>query len=681
MADDKKLTTEPEVEKKKATETVHVPESDAKESKVASTPEAPARTADAPEAVEDGKTTETEKLAKPQTHYLAGAAVCPGAAFGRAQILNEGDLEIPHFSIDKTQTRAEFTRLRAAIHTVDKELEELQQETSEDIDAPSEALAFIELHRQILNDEALISETQGIIREKLINAEWALSYRLEEVRRSFEEIDDEYLSERVVDIAQVFERVQRVLSGRRRPSDSLSKSMSETAVILVARDFSPTDILILKRRRDISVAGLIFEFGSSTSHSSILARSLEIPTLVNVQNACELIRADDVLLMDADKGTVIVNPENDITSEVFERIKKLNAVRARQKKLKTTACVTVDGTQISLFANIALPEDAREAVQNGADGIGLFRSEFLFMNRPSFPSEDEQYENYLRVVRTMRGKPVTIRTMDLGGDKLPSDEALESVGIEPDSGTVNPVLGRRAIRFSLRHTELFLTQLRAILRAGASGNVRIMIPMLSHITQIEAVRLHIQRAQEQLKERGVKYAGNVALGGMIEVPAIALSLPFFMRHLDFASIGTNDLIQYLIAVDRQDPRVSFLYDPLHPAVISTIHSCITASNRMGKEISVCGEVAADPIFAIVLLGLGLRRYSMESGRIPAIKERLLSTKTSEAAALVRRIRRAHATEQIRKLLLDYCAKENIDLSSSGSSLSLRAAAFAGKPAH
>ena len=595
---------------------------------------------------------ETDTTAEPTT--LAGTSVSSGTAFGHAQMFAEGDLEIPHFMIDKTQTRAEFTRLRAAVHTVDKEFEELIEELNSEEDSPAEAIAFLELHRQLLNDETIIAETQDIIRERLINAEWALSLKLDDIRRSFEEIDDEYLADRIEDIAQVIERVQRVLSGRRRPADTVSRMMSESSVILVAEDFSPADILILKRRQDISITGLIIEKGAATSHSSILARSLEIPTLVNVTGACEAIETDDVLLMDADKGTVIVNPDKNDMPLMSDSIRRTNTARLRQRQLKAH-CVTSDGCAVSLLANLALPEDVKEAVANGADGVGLFRSEFLFMNRPDFPSEDEQFETYTRVVKAMRGKIVTIRTMDLGGDKLPSREALESIGVDPDKPIANPALGRRAIRFCLSHPDLFLTQLRAILRAGATGRVRLLVPMLAWVSEAGIVQSYVRRAQEELRERGVKFAENIQIGGMVEVPSAALCLKQFLRRLDFVSVGTNDLIQYLLAVDREDPDVSYLYDPLHPAVLSTLHNCINTAHRAGKEISVCGEAAADPVFAFLLLGMGLRHFSMESGRILPIKEFLLAANAAEAASLVRRIQRAHTIQDVRKHLLEYFA--------------------------
>ena len=349
---------------------------------------------------------------------LSGIAVFPGVALGQAQILSEGDLDIPHFSIEKTQTRSENLRLRAAVNTVDKELADVEESLSQNEDTPPEAFAFINLQRQILADESLINDTLAILKERLVNAEWALSLRMEELRRTFEAIDNDYLAERIDDISQVVERVQRVLSGRRRPADTVKLPTSEDKVILIAEDLDPADILILKRRRDLSLAGLVTSSGSTTSHAAILARSLEIPTLVSVEGAVSRIASDDVVLLDADRGTLTLHPNPALMPQVSQRIRELSAVRNRQRKLISCPCVTADNVPVSLQANIALPEDVRDAQRLGADGIGLFRSEFLFMNRPTPPSEDEQFEAYRRVIRAMKGKPVTIRTMDLGGDKV-----------------------------------------------------------------------------------------------------------------------------------------------------------------------------------------------------------------------------------------------------------------------
>lgn len=581
---------------------------------------------------------------------FSGIPVFPGVALGQAQILSEGDLEIPHFTIEKGQTRSEALRLRAAINSVDKELSEVAESLSQNPETPPEALSFINLHRQILADESLITDTLAIVKEKLINAEWALSLRMEELRRTFEAIDNDYLAERIEDISQVVERVQRVLSGRRRPADTVKLPLNEDKVILIAEDLNPADILILKRRRDLSLAGLITSSGSTTSHSAILARSLEIPTLVGVEGAASCITTDDVVLLDADQGTVTLHPDPALMPQVSQRIRELSTIRTRQRKLITCPCSTTDGVNIHLLANIALPEDVRDAQHVGADGIGLFRSEFLFMNRPIPPSEDEQYETYLRVIRAMKGHSVTIRTMDLGGDKTLSEEAMEALHFAEEERLPNPALGRRAIRFSLSHPDFFLTQLRAILRAADGQNVKIMLPLLSRPSEIAMTRNLIRRAQEELRDRNVKYAANLPLGGMVEVPAAAIALPAFLSELDFISLGTNDLIQYTLAVDRHDPGVSDLYDPLHPAVLMLLSSVIRTALRAKKPVSVCGEIAGDPLMAKLLIGMGARYLSMESARILPLKEMILAMDCSAAEALMHKVNRMHNFDNIRRLV-------------------------------
>lgn len=580
--------------------------------------------------------TQENALQQRASRTYPGFSVFNGVALGQAQIFSEGDFDVPHFSITEAQVKSEKQRLRAAVSSVNKEFEELTETVGEE--APAEAGAFIEMHRQILNDPALFTETQKIIAERLINAEWALAQRLEDVRSAFESIDDPYLSERVEDVEHVVERIQRKLSGRRRPADTLGP-MSEDKLILIAKSLNPTDILILKRRRDISVAGIITETGSLTSHTSILARSLEIPTLVGVKDIVEFVDNDDVVLLDADRGQVIVQPDPQSLPEVAERIRALNEAKLEQKKFRTRPAQTSDGIPVELCANIAIPEDAQDAVRVGADGIGLFRSEFLFMNRPSFPSEDEQYENYRRVIRAMKGKPVTIRTMDIGGDKMPSQEALDSLDLGDLTQIENPSLGRRAIRLCMARPELFLTQLRAILRAGCDGTVRILLPMLTRPSEVDITRGFLLRARQQLRKQGIAFAENIAVGGMIETPASALMAPAFLNKLDFISIGTNDLVQYTLAVDRRDPGVADLYDPLHPAVLTLLSYVVKSALKAKKEVSVCGEMAADETMAKILIGMGVRHLSMGSARLLAMKEHIFRIDSKDAKKLADKLRR------------------------------------------
>ncbi|MGN1208914.1 MAG: phosphoenolpyruvate--protein phosphotransferase, partial [Duodenibacillus sp.] len=538
---------------------------------------------------------------------LTGTPVFDGCVLGHVRLLAEGELDIPHFTIEKSQTRAEFTRLRGAINTVIRELEDLLgNDDDPDNVVPAEARAFIDLHCEILKDPSLISETQDIIRDRLVNAEWALAMRLEDLHSSFEDIEDDYLAERIQDISQMIERVQRVLMGRRRPCDTVSKAMSDTAVILVSEDLSPADILSLKRRGDLSVAGLLLEYGSVNSHTSILARSLEIPMMVGVAGIRERVHEDDVIFLNASQSTALVNPSEE-EMPALARVARTRAISSRRlRTLRSRSCTTLDGTSVELLGNIALPEDVTDVVKNRADGIGLFRSEFLFMNRPDMPGEDEQVEAYQSVLRAMKGKIVTIRIMDLGGDKTPTTQALESIGESPEAAVINPSMGRRGIRFCIEHPKLFKTQMRAILRASNAGNVRILIPMLSRISEVLHVRRLIDLCRQELEAEGHRVADNIPVGGMIEVPAVVFCLEHFLQVLDFVSIGTNDLMQFMVAADRLEPSVAGLCHPMHPAMLIMLDEVIGKAVKAGKDISLCGQAAADPFFAQYLVGVGLR---------------------------------------------------------------------------
>lgn len=580
-----------------------------------------------------------------ETLTFKGTSVCDGLAFGFAHTLTEHELGIPHFQIDRSQVRAESNRLRSAFNSAIKDLSELEESTEKE--SFREASAFIGMHLQILRDETIIDEVQDIIGEKLINAEWALSVKLEQIKDSFIALDDEYLSERFEDIEQVFDRVQNTLVGRRALTKDIELTLGNNHLILVAKSLDPTDVLILKRRYDESFAGLIVESGSSTSHTAILAQSLEIPMLVGVIGITDTVRNGDALLLDADHEIVSVNPDENNLTEVRARIRELNSIRARRKKLRTVTCQTVDGETIHLYANLALPDDVKDAVKFGADGVGLFRSEFLFMNRDNLPSEDEQYDAYSRVVRAMKGKPVTIRTVDLGGDKMLSEEAQEQL-FTKDGGKLeaNPALGRRALRLCRLYPELFDTQLRALLRAAVHGNMRILLPMVAHPSEIAFAKERLALADAKLTERGVKHASSVPLGGMIEVPAAAVLLESFLPMLDFISIGTNDLIQYTLAVDRHDASVNYLYNPWHPSVIRLIDMTVRSTKIVKKELCICGEVAGDPEMVRLLIGMGVRNFSMESVRMLAQKEKILTINCAEATANVNRIRHMHNIDKI-----------------------------------
>ena len=576
---------------------------------------------------------------------LHGISVFPGTAYGLCQLFGSGDLEVPQFSIEKTATRGEIQRLRAAISTVDKQLAALIR--SDDEELPPEAVAFVDVHRTILGDPTLIEDTVEIIKEKLVNAEWALSIRLEKTRRDFESIEDDYIRERVKDIAQVISRVQRVLTGRRSPASLFEAEGYEEKIILVADQLDPADMLLLRGRDDLDLAGIGLEEGSTTCHAAILARSLEIPTLVGVKRARELLQNDQSVLLDADSNTIELFPTAERRRDARLRMRELAENKKQLKKLRTLDAVTLDGQTIHLYANIALPEDVRDVHRAGADGVGLFRTEFLFMNRNDLPSEDEQFEAYSKVIRSMKGRPVVIRTADLGGDKMLSRQAFELLsGDVPEE--MNPSLGLRALRFSFAYPSLLITQLKAIFRAASigTGNVKILLPMVTCPEDVEMVLEFIEAAKHELEEAGTKYAESVPLGGMIELPAAVVMLKDLIPVLDFFSLGTNDLVQYTLAVDRTNAAVSRYYDECHPSVLRLIADTVRRVHQAGKSISVCGEMAGRREMIPFFIGLGCTSLSMTLTQIPAIKKRILQTDLAQSEAFASSVLRKRSLKTV-----------------------------------
>jgi len=582
-----------------------------------------------------------------QPKTVTGICIYPGIAFGKAQTFSEGDLDIPHFVIDKSQVRSESLRLRAAFTSVTKELQELLDNPVEG--TPVEANAFLEMHLQIVCDESLITSTQDIVGEKLVNAEWALALKLDELRKAFQEIDDDYLAERIEDIADVFDRIQHTLIGRRRLSADVELSVGKENIILFAHQLSPADIIVLKRHYDDAFAAIVVETGSATSHAAILARSLEIPMVVGAIGVTELVKNDDSVLLDATAALITIHPDAQALEDLVPRLKKDKETRQRLKKLRQTASVTSDGVSVHLYANISLPEDVTDAVRAGAEGVGLFRSEFLFMNRTTLPSENEQLDAYRRVVRSMKGKPVILRTMDLGGDKL-LDETAQSAFHLDAAEELALSLGKRGLRFSRAHPELFDVQVRAILRAAADGDVRMLLPMITHPSELDFARERIGLAEAELEKRGVKFKKGIALGAMIEVPSAAIWIQAFLPKLDFLSIGTNDLVQYTLASNRHDPSVNYLYSPRHPAVLYLIHRVTKLATAAKVPVGICGEIAGDPTMLKLLLGFGLRNFSMESGRILALKEKVLASNCGDCAKAVLRLSRVRSPEKAEAII-------------------------------
>ena len=552
-----------------------------------------------------------------------GLPVSRGVAIGRAVLVASSRVDVAHYFIDESRVESEIDRLRAARDAVASELGMLQRDMP--ADAPPELSALLDVHLMLLHDEALSGATKHWIRERHYNAEWALSAQLEVLARQFDEMEDEYLRERKADIEQVVERLLRAM-GR---GDSLVPAAhgraGEDPLVLVANDIAPADMLQFKRS---VFTGFITDVGGRTSHTAIVARSLDIPAVVGAREASRLIRQDDWVVIDGDAGIVVVNPSPIVLEEYRFRRRQAELERERLSRLRHTPAVTLDGERVELLVNIEQPADAAAALDAGAVGVGLFRTEFMFMNRAGeLPGEDEQFEVYRAAIEAMKGLPVTIRTVDVGADK-PLDRM--TVNELRHEHALNPAMGLRAIRWSLSEPAMFRQQLRAVLRASAFGKVRLLVPMLAHLSEIRLMREALERAQQQLRDARRAY-NEIEVGAMIEVPAAALIVPTFLRHFDFVSIGTNDLIQYTLALDRADESVAHLYDPWHPAVLQLIARTIGQARAMGKSVSVCGEMAGDTEFTELLLAMGLRSFSMHPSQVASVKQRILRADTRRLA--------------------------------------------------
>lgn len=553
---------------------------------------------------------------------LAGQGVVNGYAIGKAAVMGAATLEVAHYYIDAEATEVECARLYEAMDQARADLELIAQQLP--ADTPLEMLPVLEVHRLLLDDPMLRQQSCAYITERLYNAEWALTTQGQNLTAQFEQMEDPYLRERSADIRQVIERVLLILKGQPPVHQELAlhAESQDGGVIVVARDISPADML---RLRKIRFSAFLTDLGGPTSHTAIVARSMNIPAVVGLGDMRRMVCDGDMLIVDGFKGVVIVNPPETI----LQQYRKLQAEHLGQREqlaqLRDTPAVTLDGVSIELEANIEFPDEAQAAFEAGADGVGLFRTEFLFMGRSTLPTEQEQFEAYSTVVQTMQGRPVTIRTLDLGADKTLDGEKTVAT---------NPALGLRAVRYCLTQPDIFRTQLRALLRASQFGLVRILIPMISSIGEVKAVRQALEHAEHSLRNEGVTAAFHYELGAMVEVPAIAIAIEPFAQSLDFLSIGTNDLIQYVLAVDRTDAEVAGLYDPMHPAVLRLIAHTINRAENYGKPVSVCGEMAGDARLTSMLLGLGLRCFSMPASQIALVKQEVLK---AHSVALRRKV--------------------------------------------
>ncbi|MEY4494983.1 MAG: hypothetical protein RL744_47 [Pseudomonadota bacterium] len=581
------------------------------------------------------------------TFALHGIAVSKGIAIGKAVLISRAALEVSHYLIEAGKEEVEAKKLLDAFEQVRLELAQLRQGLPKD--APQEMAAFLDVHGMILADPALAEKPLKLIRTQRLNAAWALTTELNDLLEQFAEIEDAYLKERANDIRQVAERVLKALNAQQKDalgdSELLSPSDVGVDAIIVAHDIAPHDML---RFKEHAFTGFVTDLGGKTSHTAIVARSMEIPAVVGVRHASEMIRHGDWLVIDGEHGVVVVAPDEQLLSEY--RLLQEKAIQETRKlqELKHSRTTTVDHVAIELEANIELPEDATQAVDLGAIGVGLFRSEFLFMDRKqALPDEEQQYQEYRRVVDLMHGLPVNIRTIDVGADKaLGSGSDLSETGTSP--------LGLRAIRWSLTEPEIFLTQLRAILRASAHGQARIMIPMLAHVKEIDETLRLIEKAKQQLHQRGQAFNPNIQVGAMIEIPAAALVLPLFINRFDFLSIGTNDLIQYTLAIDRADHAVAHLYDPFHPAILNLLFNIIDQAKRANIPVAVCGEMAGDPSMTKLLLGLGLTDFSMHFSQLLLVKREILKADVgllkSRIGAVLKAIEPEEQSMALEKLL-------------------------------
>lgn len=573
---------------------------------------------------------------------LQGIPVSRGITIGRAHLLRPAAMDVKHYLVAQEQVEAEVERLQQAIAKVQIDLQSIWAELP--TDAPTELGAFLDVHALILSDPMVSEAPLDIIRSRHYNAEWALVTQVDVLSAQFDEIEDEYLRERKADIQQVAERVLKVLTGSAyQLPRALGVDEQNANMIVVAKDISPADMM---QFRDVAFTGFVTDEGGTNSHTAIVSRSLGIPAVVGLGNASHLIMQDDWLIIDSDAGVVIVAPSPLLIAQYRNQQAVLLKEKKKLGKLKKTPAISLDGIEITLLANIELPEDAQAALDAGASGVGLFRSEFLFMGRTGaeqhLPTEEEQFLAYKRAVQTMKGKPVTIRTLDVGADK-PLDHHEHNI--------LNPALGLRAIRYCLKEPQIFLTQLRAILRASAFGTVHILIPMIAHAFEIDQSLAMISQAKEELRNEGIAFDEQVQVGAMIEIPAAALSLPMFVKKLDFLSIGTNDLIQYTLAIDRADHEVAHLYNDTHPAILQLLHMTVTAGEKAEIPVAICGGMAGDIKLTRLLIGMGFRELSMPAALLPEIKQEILSTDISELEASVKKILRTYDPQVIQELLV------------------------------
>ena len=566
---------------------------------------------------------------------LHGIGIGGGIAIGRAHLISHSSIDVVHYQLEPGEVPGELARFDEAIRTTRKELEMLWGSIPEN--APAELGAFLSLHIMLLNDAALSREPRVVIEREQCNAEWALKQQADALIEQFNEIEESYLRERKQDVMQVVERIYKNLAGANGELPEADDLIDDA--ILIAHDLSPADMVYFK---DSNYAAFVTEVGGATSHTAILARSLDLPSIIATHTARQLINEDELVIVDGIQGVIIVSPDDMVLTEYRRRLRSWRVAKSKLASIKKSNAQTQDGTPIELVANIELPQDVDDVLHSGAVGVGLFRSEFLFLGRDNLPTEDEQFDAYREVATRLNGQPLTIRTLDLGADKNPKWSQYTTAD--------NPALGLCGIRLCLAEPALFRTQLRAILRASVHGRVRILFPMVNSVAELRQAVTQLALAREELDATGQAYDPDMQVGAMIEVPSAALTVNMLAKYVNFFSIGTNDLIQYTLAIDRNDDAVSHLYDPTHPAVLYLIWHTIKTANKAGVPVSICGEMAGDARLTRLLLGMGLRKFSMPPANLLSVKRVVLDTHLDHISPVVSKILRTNDPDRVHDLL-------------------------------
>lgn len=567
-----------------------------------------------------------------------GSALTEEIAIGYAHVLDADYLQVEHYFIHIDEISSEIQKFEQAIHEVQNEFKSLKDNINDD--APEEISAFLDVHLLILQDHTLCKTPKDLIAQKRYNASWALTHQLEILMQQFDGIEDEYLRERKYDVQQVVEKVLKVLAGQQE-----MKALEQDTII-ISHDLAPSDLLNFKKQKQMDelhslsgFVGFITSLGGKNSHTAILAKSMQIPAVVGCDSSIQIINQGDLIIIDGLQNTVLINPSQVILEDYQWRRAQYLHEKKRLERIRHIPTQTIDGIGVQLMANIEMPQDCEGLAKSGIDGVGLFRSEFIFLQSDDLPDEETQFQAYQQAVLALNGLPMTIRTIDIGVDKQ-----IKSVDSSPSP------LGLRAIRWSLSEPEIFQTQLRAILRASAFGRVQILLPMISHVSEVTTCRLHLKKAMHDLTQKNIAFDPHIPLGVMVEIPATAFALPMFFQTVDFLSIGTNDLMQYMLAVDRQETQLMHLYNPEHPAVLHLLAHVIQLANLAQKPVAICGELAGDVRLTRLLLAFGLRCFSMHASQFLNIKSQILNTQLADIKAIAQDILNTYDSEKISALI-------------------------------